>query len=231
MMGWVRMFSRWLQVSVRRSHLDRDLASMRGSMRGRVLEIGAGRHGRRGSFEPPVEKAVFWHFLDLSCHREPHVCGNAEALPFAPASYDAVLCLEVAEYIDDPAQALREMFRVLRPGGSLVFSMPFMHRQDCVYDCWRWSPAGVLRMLEASGFDVELLCVQAHGLGVAANIVKYAADIQPGRIRRLCVGLALAPLVCLLWRLDAVTARLFPQLADFTTGSLVLARRRGGEGA
>ncbi|EPR37170.1 Methyltransferase type 11 [Desulfovibrio sp. X2] len=225
MMQWAHAFSRWLQTSVRRAHLDRDLMSVRADMRGRVLEIGAGRGGRRGTFVPPVSEAAFWHYLDISPHRSPHICANAEALPFADASYDTVLCLEVAEYIPDPAQALREMLRVLRPGGSLIFSMPFIHRQDCPYDCWRWSPAGIRTMLGRAGFRVEQLCVQAHGFGVAANIIKYLADIQPGRTRRICAGLALAPLVCLLWRLDEPTARLFPKLADFTTGSLALARR------
>jgi ubiquinone/menaquinone biosynthesis C-methylase UbiE len=50
--------------------------------------------------------------------------GDATSLDFADASFDKVLCSEVIEHIPDAAQALREMRRVLRPGGSLVLSTP-----------------------------------------------------------------------------------------------------------
>jgi SAM-dependent methyltransferase len=44
---------------------------------------------------------------------------DAQALPFADASFDVVLSTFGAMYADDPAQAAREMLRVLRPGGRI----------------------------------------------------------------------------------------------------------------
>ncbi|TSC58672.1 MAG: type 11 methyltransferase [Candidatus Peregrinibacteria bacterium Greene0416_19] len=49
---------------------------------------------------------------------------DAHALPFPDHSFDAVFCLEMLEHIYDPSQALREMRRVLRPGGYCVFLVP-----------------------------------------------------------------------------------------------------------
>lgn len=50
--------------------------------------------------------------------------GDAEFLPFATASFDAVTCLGVFESLPDYIPALREIARVLRPGGLLVLSIP-----------------------------------------------------------------------------------------------------------
>lgn len=49
--------------------------------------------------------------------------GRAEALPFAPASFDAVLCQFGLMFFEDRLAALREMRRVLRPGGRLAIAV------------------------------------------------------------------------------------------------------------
>jgi demethylmenaquinone methyltransferase/2-methoxy-6-polyprenyl-1,4-benzoquinol methylase len=55
------------------------------------------------------------------------VLGQGERLPFADASFDAVTFTYLLRYVDDPAGALRELSRVLRPGGMLAnleFALP-----------------------------------------------------------------------------------------------------------
>ena len=52
------------------------------------------------------------------------VAGSAEALPFAPASFDAVLMLDVLEHVGDDRRSIDEIVRVLRPGGYLILSTP-----------------------------------------------------------------------------------------------------------
>jgi SAM-dependent methyltransferase len=50
--------------------------------------------------------------------------GDIEHMPFADDTFDAVVCLGVVEYLDSDEQALREIWRVLKPGGRAVVSTP-----------------------------------------------------------------------------------------------------------
>jgi SAM-dependent methyltransferase len=52
------------------------------------------------------------------------VLGDVEVMPFADASFGSVVCTEVLEHVPHPDQALREIRRVLRPGGTLIGSVP-----------------------------------------------------------------------------------------------------------
>jgi len=52
------------------------------------------------------------------------LCANTLRLPFPDASFDRVLCSEVLEHVVDPAQAMRELVRVLKPGGLFAASVP-----------------------------------------------------------------------------------------------------------
>jgi SAM-dependent methyltransferase len=52
------------------------------------------------------------------------VLGDIETMPFADESFGTVVCTEVLEHVPDPLMALREIHRVLMPGGVLVGSVP-----------------------------------------------------------------------------------------------------------
>ncbi|MDQ3653510.1 MAG: methyltransferase domain-containing protein [Chloroflexota bacterium] len=62
------------------------------------------------------------------------VTGDAQNLPFDEATFDHVVCSEVLEHLPDDARAVREMARVLKPGGDLVVTVP------CADFPFTWDP-------------------------------------------------------------------------------------------
>ena len=64
------------------------------------------------------------------------VCGDATAMPFADGAFDRVIAAEVLEHIPADARALREIARVLRPGGQLAVTVPAWLPERI---CWRLS--------------------------------------------------------------------------------------------
>ena len=148
-------------------HLGRPLAErLAGNDEAIVLDVGTGtarlplslfRHldfkGRvigldtsPGMLEAAQAKTVvFSESLDL-------VRSDARVLPVPAAACDAVTCIEALEFLPDMRQALREMVRVLRPGGTLVVT------NRCGLD--RWSFPG--RGLAAGDFEQLLRSLGVH---------------------------------------------------------------------
>jgi SAM-dependent methyltransferase len=210
--------------SVRRRYLDRDLTAESGCLSGRVLEIGCGRSGRRGVFRPPTDGIRRWVYLDRDRARLPTVCADAVSLPFGEASFDTVVCLEVLEYVWQPAAVLTEVRRLLTPGGTLLLSTPFLHRADAPDDYWRFTEPALRRLLHESGFDVVRCVPQGSAYAVAASVLRYAVSVQEDWRRRL-LSVLLRPFFAALLTADAPAARRRPVLASFATGYLVIARR------
>lgn len=78
-----------------------------------------------------------------------YVCCDASAMPFAPKSFDKVLCTEVLEHLPDAPQALLECARVMQDDGELVVTTPS-----------RWSPMnlayGIKRKVRGYEFNEHL---------------------------------------------------------------------------
>jgi SAM-dependent methyltransferase len=149
-------------------------------------------------------------------------------LPFEDESFDAAVLGEVLEHIPDDAAALREVARVVRPGGLLAVSVPADPSRFGLSDRWaghvrRYTKPMLVGVCEESGFGV-VRCV-GWGFPVSAlyhrHLYERRLDRQgsapPRRWERLALGLLSAAL-----QVD----RLFVGVERGALGYLLLAKRR-----
>lgn len=89
----------------------------------RVVALDAGRDEVEGVVATFVAMAEAGELLPTTTHAAA-VQGDALALPFDEATFDRVICSEVLEHIPDDVAAMRELARVLRPGGTMAITVP-----------------------------------------------------------------------------------------------------------
>ena len=161
-----------------------------GKQRPRILDVGCGtganlqmlaEFGVAEGVDVSTEALDFCRARGLGAVRQ----GAAESLPYEDAQFDLVTALDVVEHLDDDVAGLREMFRVLRPGGrALLFVPAFMFlwgvQDDVSHHRRRYTLAELKERLGAAGLTVERASY--------ANIT-FFAPILFGRVLMRVTGL------------------------------------------
>lgn len=143
-------------------HLMRMASDRYGAHAERLLDVAPQDHaGARPYFPPSVEVVTF--DIDPSSGADVigDLCATNELL--ASGSFDVVVCTEVLEHVLRPFDAIDEIYRLLRPGGTLVASSPFNFRiHGPLPDCWRFTEYGWRALLR--DFDtVEIIAKESPG--------------------------------------------------------------------
>jgi SAM-dependent methyltransferase len=120
----------------RRRVIERVIEGLRLPSRARILDAGCGsgrnmvelaRHGPVTGVELSDTSA----YLARAREAGEVISGSVLEMPFASDSFELSVCLDVIEHLDDDLAALRELRRVVAPGGSLLVTVPAYQ--------WLWS--------------------------------------------------------------------------------------------
>jgi SAM-dependent methyltransferase len=91
-------------------------------------------------------------------------------LPFPDESFDHVLCTEVLEHIAAPHAFLADLRRVLRPGGSLILTIPWSARMHYLpNDYLRFTRYGLALLLREAHFDLVEMQERGNDIAAIAN--------------------------------------------------------------
>lgn len=224
-----------LSVTYRRAILNDGLRRWQNHMRGIVLDVGGEKFKPECYVAPTEDQACGsnrvdrWLYLNLNPVAVPDIVADGACLPLATGAVDTVVCLETLEHVVDPQQVVREMARVLRPGGTLLLSVPFLYRIHAApNDLWRFTEYQVLRMVQQASLQVVQLKRLGLWFTVMGDLTKQViGEIRWGPLRWLLGGLFL-PLGALFVSLERLgLGQHSAALATFSTGYLVLATKPG----
>lgn len=154
--------------------------------KGHLIDIGCGNKPYKNQLEGIVEKHIgvdhegTLHNLDNA-----DLIGTAYAIPVADATFDAALCSAVLEHLEEPAQAIAECHRVLKPNGIAVYSIPFIwHLHEQPRDFYRYSKYGIDYLFTKAGFEiVKLEALSGFWVTFGQLFVYYLYRFNRGPLR------------------------------------------------
>jgi SAM-dependent methyltransferase len=126
-----------------------------------MLDIGCGLKPYERVLRPFVQDHVGLDHADspISLERV-DIVASAYDIPVSDAAFDSALATEVLEHLEEPVKAMREWARVLRPGGHILITTPFIwHLHDEPRDFFRYTPHGLRYVIEQSGLEIVELDV------------------------------------------------------------------------
>jgi len=181
-----------------------------GGFKGEVLDVGCGRMPYKRLILSSISRVTSCIGLDLatSDYGVADLFWDGQTIPLPNASVDTAMLTEVLEHCPDGEAVLREVHRVLRPGGFLFLTVPFIWPIHCVpYDEFRYTPFSLRRLLEKAGFPNPAIEATGGRHAVLAVILGLWVRRRPLSSRvhvvtKRVLSWLLAPLIWLLMEID-----------------------------
>jgi SAM-dependent methyltransferase len=137
--------------------LEREMAEFAGRLPAGalVLDAGAGEQPYRHHFLHCRYEAADFEAVKKRYATSTYVCDLAR-IPVEDGRFDAVVFSQVMEHLPDPLAVLKELHRVLKPGGVLFYSGPlWFEEHEKPYDFYRYTSFALRHLFEASAFQIE----------------------------------------------------------------------------
>lgn len=169
---------RHIHLYIVRSSIVNSLRKQLPEMKGKLLDVGSGYGPYKELFLSKESKVEKYISLDLEDQRsyqnKPDLTWDGITMPLENNSIGTVVATEVLEHCPDPVLMLKEVNRVLEPGGKLFFSVPFFWMlHEVPHDEFRYTPFSLERFAKEAGF--KNLKLYALG-GWNASLVQMFAN-------------------------------------------------------
>lgn len=169
-----------IDIYIARTSIFRSLSKNCRSFTGSLLDVGCGKMAYR-EFILGNSMVRKYTGLDIESALDyggpkPDVTWDGIKMPFEDDSFDCAMATEVFEHCPDPEIIMNEIFRVLKPGGKLFFTVPFLWPlHEIPHDEYRYTPFALDRLLTRSGFnEVDIKALGGWDASLAQMLGLYA---------------------------------------------------------
>ncbi|MFA6920226.1 MAG: class I SAM-dependent methyltransferase [Gallionella sp.] len=225
----------WLGIFVNpfwlcRRELALALSDLAPRLTGTVLDFGSGSQ----PYRPLLTNCAHYTSLeyDTPQNRERKVADifyDGKSIPAEDNSFDGLLSTQTLEHVPNPEVIVGEWARVLKDGGMLLITMPFMWPEhEMPYDFQRYSSGGLRLLLEKYGFEiVEQRRLLSDCRAPAQLFLAWIFDAVLVKLRPKVLRLLLTPLLCMpVSLLASMLATISPKNSNTYLDNLVLAKRK-----
>lgn len=198
---------------------------------GSLLEVGCGDQPYRFLVPSNVKyTGIDWSGanVEFSVVPSPDVLYyDGTVFPVPDTIFDSLIHTEVLEHVVDVKTFLAQCLRVLKPGGEMIFTTPFQARFHFIpHDYWRFTPSGLLLVLEEAGFTNITVIPRGTDIVVAAyKVVSVFYRIAYGGALGIIVFLAFSWLIGAALLIAHFCMRFNLGSSDDCIGYTVLAQR------
>jgi SAM-dependent methyltransferase len=138
--------------------LNRDIKdAITNYAKGNFLDLGCGNKPYQSLYKPLTVSQVGCDVVQSNQNSVDVLC-PATDLKFDASQFDTVLCTQVLEHVFEHDKLMSEAFRVLRPGGHLILTVPFaweLHEEP--YDFFRYTRHALKQLFEQTGFEIDYI--------------------------------------------------------------------------
>jgi SAM-dependent methyltransferase len=125
--------------------------------KGDFLDMGCGNKPYEGLYKPFTASQTGCDIVQSDQNSVDVIC-PATDLKFEDNKFDSILCTQVLEHVFEHDKLMSEAFRVLKPGGHLILTVPFaweLHEEP--YDFFRYTKHALKQLFEQTGFEIDYI--------------------------------------------------------------------------
>ena len=209
-----------------RKSLLKHIKSLSSEISGRVLDVGCGVKPYERLFSSKEYVGLEIESTDKIDSKADFVY-DGKTFPFKNASFDSVITNQVLEHVFHPEEFLSEIHRVLKKGGKLLLTVPFVwdeHEQP--YDFARYSSFGLTSLLKRNGFEVIILKKSVNDIRfftqLAAAYIYKVLFVKNRIIRLFIISVFISPVILF----GEIIYHIFPKNNDLYLDNIVLAEKK-----
>ena len=134
---------------------------------------------------------------------QPDYLWDGKKMPFDDKAFDVVISTEVLEHVSDPDAYLKEVKRVLKPGGIFFFTVPFlMSLHEVPHDYYRYTPFALEMIFKRTGFtDIKIKPLGGYHAAMAQMLGLWVNMYLWGKKKKIMRVIA-KPIIAYLYKND-----------------------------